>query len=230
MKMKKFVFVLLVVFGVAKITFAQSENDFEVEQLPDNTIRIVAYNGSLTDIVIPDTMYGLKVTVIGNKYHGALKIGDYEGAFSRKGIKSVVIPDTVTIIEDSAFLMNNIKAISLPKSLKRVGHYAFCYNPIQTLIVPEGVTYIGSYAFGDYDGSESVLNELVLPASLTKRELNQGISSTSFYGCPLNKITLPANMDEGNLGSFETGFVNFWKSQNKSAGIYIKKGPIWGKQ
>jgi hypothetical protein len=38
---------------------------------------------------------------------------------------------------------------------------------------------------------------------------------------------MPANMDEKNLVYFDTGFVNYWKSQNKKAGTYVKNGPVW---
>ena len=45
-------------------------------------------------------------------------------------------------------------------------------------------------------------------------------------GIPL--ITLPANMNEEVLrNNFETNFVNFWISQNRAAGSYIKRGQIW---
>ena len=49
--------------------------------------------------------------------------------------------------------------------------------------------------------------------------------------CKITRITIPAAMDERNLiGGFEDTFINFWKSQNKAGGTYVKRGPIWSKE
>jgi hypothetical protein len=38
-------------------------------------------------------------------------------------------------------------------------------------------------------------------------------------------------MNENTLrGIFEVAFVNFWISQNKAGGTYVKRGPIWVKE
>jgi hypothetical protein len=42
---------------------APNEADFEIKQLPDNTIEITDYTGSDADLVIPAWLYGLKVTL-----------------------------------------------------------------------------------------------------------------------------------------------------------------------
>lgn len=45
----------------------------------------------------------------------------------------------------------------------------------------------------------------------------------------LTRITLPANMSDDNLKTFDEAFVNYYKNQKKSAGIYQKRGQIWTK-
>jgi hypothetical protein len=49
----------------------------------------------------------------------------------------------------------------------------------------------------------------------------------AFWGTPITRITLPANVNEKNMEQFDKSLVNFWKSQNKKAGTYVKDGPIW---
>jgi hypothetical protein len=303
--MKKTALIVVMVLLAAVSAFAQSEDDFEVEQLANNTLRITKYKGTVTDVVIPGTLYGLKVTIIGNR------------GFYNTAITSVVIPDTVTEIEggavdawgshdSGAFEKAQLTSVSLGSGLVKIGAYAFMENKtLESIVIPNSVTEIGSYAFREcgltsvtlgnrvqnigFDAfRENKITELTLPASLRKIDgqafyknnltsliipngvnlINkhafrdnpittlvippslaksiwsygeggtQGIGSWVFTGCPLTRITLPANMDEKNFvgefgrepSGFEENFVNFWKSQKKAAGTYVKRGPIWSKE
>ena len=106
-------------------------------------------------IVIPDC-----VTEIGAR------------AFSNKIVKKVIIPNTVTLIDDNAFVgchflksitfsdnitdigdsafygCNSLTNIKLPKSLTTIGNHAFdgC-SSLTEITIPENVEYIGRYAF-----------------------------------------------------------------------------------
>ena len=104
-----------------------------------------------------------------------------------KKITGVIIPDTVTRIEDSAFAgCSMLKSVSIPDSVTSIGEYAFCgceklesvtlsrgltrmekmaflwCSNIQCIRIPDGVTYIGPDAFGMNN-----LKETVIPASVT---------------------------------------------------------------
>jgi hypothetical protein len=55
----------------------------------------------------------------------------------------------------------------------------------------------------------------------------------------VTRVTLPANMAEKNIKAFYHGssqwslpeaLFNFWISQKKAGGTYIKRGPIWSKE
>jgi hypothetical protein len=282
------------------------DEDFTVQQLANNTIRITGYTGKASNVVIPGTLYGLKVTVIGS------------GAFSRaKDLVSVVIPDSVITIEGSAFTDLKISKLTIGKGVKTIGRSAFSGNNLTELVIPDSVIEIGSRAFfrgnltsltfgrnvqtigaaafannqlteitipagvkelsanvftnnkitsltlpngitrvgeGDTsfygrqasgDTAESVfggnpLTTLVIPASLAKYStftssqwsgwLKEGIYEAAFSGCPITRITLPANMDERNMAGFDTNLINFWKSQGKKAGTYVKNGPVWTRE
>ena len=136
---------------------ANNEDDFEVRQNPDNTLTIIGYKGSRKDLVIPETLYSLRVTTIGDE------------AFQNKGLTSVVIPNTVITIGNYAFSFdyrlsgteNNITEVIIPNSVTEIGWSAFDGCRITRLSLGTGIQSINSYAF-----TGNKIQELTLPASL----------------------------------------------------------------
>ncbi len=70
-------------------------------------------------------------------------------AFSSMGLTDweVVIPNTVRVIEASAFNASSIGKINLPHGLTTIGSLAFYNNRLRSLNIPSTVTSIGSTAF-----------------------------------------------------------------------------------
>jgi hypothetical protein len=282
--MKKLLYMLALAALVSTGLFAQTEADFDVEQLPDNTLKITKYKGSAAEVTIPSTISGLKVTVIG--------AGSFSEAISAGKISSVVIPDTVREIEEGSFrggTKSVLVSVTLGKGLVKISKGSFFGNTkLTTIVIPNTVTFVGESAFedcglttltlgskiqsigdsafrnnkltelsipnsvilvGDRAFEGNPIGTLTLPVSLATRIietrdlppelrtqyiraisiLTKGIANTAFTNLPLVRITLPANMNEGNLAGFETAFVNYWKSQKNAAGIYYKRGQIWTK-
>ncbi|MCH5213160.1 MAG: leucine-rich repeat protein [Oscillospiraceae bacterium] len=82
--------------------------------LVDKNGRLVAYVGTQTEIELPDT-----VKTVGS------------GAFAGKPITSVVIPSSVTEIEETAFYQcEELRSITIPASVTQIGKLAFsnCYR------------------------------------------------------------------------------------------------------
>jgi len=290
---KKSLLVFFIIVFTVGVVYTQNASDFKVEQLRNNTLKIVDYIGKAKDIVIPDVLYDLPVTIIGNKafydkgitsvtipdsiieIENAFSGAGYDGAFAKnnitkivfsrniskigtyafyenKNLRTVIIPDSVISIGDSAFnncgltsvilgskiqslgdgsfASNNIESIILPSSLKYIGDEVFKYSKFTKVIIPNGVTFIGGDSF-----PESV-TEIVIPPSLTKYE-HYKIGFQGAFENPENliRITLPANVDLNNFSmriwsfspGFDQGFINFYINQNKKAGVYVKNGPIW---
>ena len=277
--MKKTILTIAIIAIImAAPLWAQSESDFEVRQNPDNTITIIGYNGSVRDVVIPQTLYGLRVTGIGNE------------AFYRKGLTSVVIPNTVITIESvpinryssGAFAGNpNLTRVTLENSIRTIGSYAFAGTGLTEIVIPNSVTSIGARAFenssirrvtfgsglrtiGDGAFYRNQITELNLPASIQTidrvafggnqiRSLtipntvtsvgeeafvnnpietlvitSRGLGISVFSWQNLTNITLPANMNDYLVSSnFGEAFANFYVNQNRVAGTYLKRGPIW---
>lgn len=134
--------------------------DFIYELNADGTVTINKYIGSDGNVVIPDAIDGLPVTVIGS-YSGSdpdipdsgaggalgVKVGAFQDNIA---LKSVAIPDTVKVIEIEAFSgCENLESVTLGNSLEEVGSFAFfdCTN-LKTVIIPKSVEKIGTKAFG----------------------------------------------------------------------------------
>jgi len=90
--MKKTIFALLLCTVLSATVFAQTGDDFDITQNSGGGITITKYRGSVKAVVIPQTIEGIKVTIIGERA--------FEG---NKTITSVTIPDSVTKIEGLAF-------------------------------------------------------------------------------------------------------------------------------
>lgn len=133
--------------------FAASENGFVYETVNGGAI-ITGYEGVVpADLVIPSTLGGNPVTEIGKKaFYGVGKI------------RSLTIPDSVTIIRESAFEMStdtkNMGSLKLGNGVTTIEEKAFFYCFFSgELIIPESVTTIGPSAF---EACENFTGSLVI--------------------------------------------------------------------
>lgn len=157
----------------------------------ENTKTITDYNKKKCpkEVVIPEEIRGIPVIHIG------------EDAFQGKGLKKVIIPDSVItigkyafywneitsvklsnnlkIIEEGTFYFNQITTLIIPNSVTTIGDDAFYFNQIKDLTIPEGVTTIGDSAF-----SFNEIENLVIPNSVTT------IGGWAFADNQLTNITL----------------------------------------
>ena len=63
------------------------------------------------------------------------------------GITSVIIPNTVTSIGESAFERNNLINVEIPSSVTTIKVGAFANNKLTNVEIPSSITGIGDYAF-----------------------------------------------------------------------------------
>ena len=134
--------------------------------------EVIGYTGSSTRIIIADTYQNKPVKNI------------YDNAFENTNIRSVVIPDSVTTIGDSAFSdCDSLTSVTIPDSVTTIGRTAFgSCGRLTSITIPDSVTMIGNQAFYlCYN-----LTSVTIPDSVTT------IGSGVFSGCyNLTNVTIP---------------------------------------
>jgi hypothetical protein len=106
-------------------------------------IVIEKYNGKNTlRVRIPDEIEGQPVVSIGRP------VNSNAGAFSKSGVMSVYIPDTVVEIGPRAFDDSGLTSIILPPNLKEIWFQAFegCVG-LTEIVIPDSVEEISPSAF-----------------------------------------------------------------------------------
>jgi hypothetical protein len=212
--MKRIVTVLAL-FLTAGILWAQTQDMFKVTQNPDNTITITGYTGNVENVVVPSTLYGLKVTHIGRD------------AFRGGGVRSVVIPDTVVEIGEVAFgtswdKKNMLTNVTIGRSVRKIGALAFCGDDekggsLTEITIPDSVIEIGEQAFSNQH-------------SLTRITFGKGLQTIGDYAfsrTSLTSITLPVGLKTIGASAFSSGKA---VSVSIPAGIVTVKGNIFWAQ
>lgn len=148
MKKHIFVFAAAVCLLFALLTFSACNDQgqqnrplpdyFGYRTEPDGSMAISSYDGEGGEVVVDDSYYGMKVTVID------------EGAFKDcSTITSVVLPDTVTEIREEAFAgCFSLRSVSFGSGLRVIGDSAFkqC-SVLSSAALPDSLTTIGAEAF-----------------------------------------------------------------------------------
>mgnify|MGYP002626131174 CR=1 FL=1 len=151
---------------------AETEGNYEYEELTDGTVAITKYKGTETEVVIPDKLGGKNVT----------GIGMWAFDFCSK-INSITIPNSIISISDYAFRKcSGLTDITIPDSVEYVGDATFrdCTG-LTSVTIGNDVNRIGAYAFYDCKGLVSI----TLPDSV------ESIGYCAFARCPgLMNITV----------------------------------------
>jgi hypothetical protein len=203
-------------------------------RLESDHVVITGHTGNIRNrhIVIPSSIEGRPVTVIA------------PNAFRSKGIASVYIPDSVTLIRDSSFRDNRLTMVTIPPGAS-IGTSAFMSNRLESLYIPSDVSLLGVYIFAfnrlkgltiayGFDAmihlnmfADNLLEEVVIPSSVPF------INERAFIRNPLTSITLGADLefhivwDEENNRSvnvypFGYGFEEFYIASGRRAGTYVR--------
>lgn len=151
-------------------------SDFEFDR---HTGTIIRYIGAKKDVVIPSSIDGVAVTTIG------------ERSFYNNWLTSVVIPDTVAVIEKEAFLANELTSVRIPNSVTSIGIAAFSNSGLKSVKIPNSVTNIGADAF-----SHNELTSVEIPNSVTT------IEDSTFYYNKLKSVEIPNSVTAIEPGAF----------------------------
>lgn len=189
----------------ANTTISEQEWEYSVS---DGNATVTKYKGSVNDVIIPDTLDGYPVTVIG------------DAAFREcESLISVVIPNGIVKIGSRAFQnCRSLISITIPETVSSIGSYAF-YNclSLNDIVIPDAVSRIEDMTFRNCGSLTNVnlpdtvsvigdmafrtctsLTGIVLPSNLIS------IGQEAFAHCiSLTNITLPNSVSELGSGVFQ---------------------------
>lgn len=155
-----------------------SNGTYEVSGLGDNSAE------TLTEITIPSTYNGKKVTVIGDYVFSGCKV-----------LTSVTIPESIVKIDSCAFQnCISLKSVVIPKSVRTIANGAFSgCSSLKSVTLPEGLTMLGEdydsyYYVGAFENCTS-LETVTIPKSV------RIIGYWAFRGCTkLKSVIIPENV------------------------------------
>ncbi len=170
-------------------TTGTTADGFEYE-IADGEVTITDYTGSATEVVIPETIEGYPVTLI-----GAWSFYDYTS------LTVVTIPDSVTHISHYAFRgCNNLTSVTIPRNLATINYAAFygCTS-LTSITIPGSVTYMGQLAFRNctsltdvyYGGTKEQWGNI--PYSYGKEDL---LNANIYYNAYEKGITATLKKDD----------------------------------
>lgn len=153
---------VIMVFGIFAIVpftaSAATSGDFEYKVLNNGTAEITAYKGNASELTIPSELDGYTVTSIGSKSFqkntsittliipdSVKSIGD--SAFSMCKLTSLTLGDGVTTIELQAFMGCPLTSITFGNNLRVIGDKTFVACKLTNIAIPDGVIRIGMNAF-----------------------------------------------------------------------------------
>ena len=131
------------VFPINDISEQKKEEELKnahfdmVENRDGKSYTVRAFiRGALTDVEVPAEFRDLPVTAIGER-----------AFYDCRGLKSVVLPDTVQVIGDDAFSRCiDLNVLTLGNGVVRIGKSAFYRTAIETLTIPDTIEEIGKFA------------------------------------------------------------------------------------
>lgn len=176
---------LLAATAILLCATAETSGDFTYELRDDGTVEITGYTGSATNLSIPSTLNGYRVTRIG------------VWAFCDcSSLTSVTIPNGVTSIDSNAFMSCDLTTVTIPDSVTQIegNPFAYCTSLNRIIVSPNHpvLETIDGVLFNKTDGAL-----ICYPAALTQSSyiLPDGatrIGEKTFSGCYfLEDISIP---------------------------------------
>jgi len=184
-------------YGLSKMDY-----DYSYKILNDGTLRLYQYEGTDTNIVVPDTIDGRKVTVLGNS--------TFQYCTQASDIESVTLPDSLTTIEKNAFYnCEKLKSVTIPPNVSSIGLAAFVEGLSESSLTEIKVDPENPY-FSEKDGvvfSKDGTKLIVFPSGRSgDYQIPDGTVSVgdyAFYYCVnVSSITVPGSVRSLGEGAF----------------------------
>ena len=186
-------------------------------QYYNGDIIITDYNGTGGAVVIPAEINGNPVNIIGKE------------AFFANNFTRVIIPDSVTVIEEMAFFgdwdevkglfdevknvpLGTISSVTIGKNVTTIGNRVFENNSLSSISIPNSVTSIGYSAFADNPVTSVRIGENV----------KLGVNETIVYDLIIGKQKVGKRKVNGGVLGYGTGFNTAYTNNGNKAGTYTR--------
>ena len=187
-------------------------SDFEYKENNENSkggIAITKYVGTDTDVIIPSTIDGKTVTVIGQL------------AFNGNDtITSVIMPDSITMIGTGSFSgCDLLSTVVLSNSLEQIDYEAFAScKSLSNITLPDSLTHIGEHAFMNCKSLKHItipancFNSVATGSGIFSRsgletvEFAEGvpyIPRSAFFNTNLKEVVIPDSVTHISEGAFQ---------------------------
>ena len=205
--------------GSKGVSFNRGGVEYKIADtgITPNIVKAIGPGNDLPkDLVIPATV---SYTDQNSKSYVFNVIGINNGAFKGKGLTSVTIPNTVKLIEDSAFANNELSSLTFAgggsvvldgevfrgnqissvelTSVSSIGRSAFMNNNLESIVIPASVSSIASDAFRENATLRQITSEGEIPAS---------IKDDSFVSRSSIDLIVPKGTEDAYLAVGWTGF------------------------
>lgn len=177
--------------------YQKAVSEYTYREKEDGTVAVTGYSGSDSNLTIPASIDGKKVSEIGDSAfagllclktvrvpEGVTHIGNY--AFECCSLlKKIYFPASLHSIGDGAFSgCGSLTLVDMQDGIKSIGNGAFlCCDSLVQLELPEALTKVGEFAFADCEALSSV--------RFTGDKLT-ALPDRVFYGChSLSRLRLP---------------------------------------
>lgn len=204
---------------VQTMVFALQDGLYTYELDSEGKAVITDYDGvsdgDKPNLIIPTTLMDVATTS-----SAATVVAIGKDAFRGDDCKfvTVAIPDTVLVIEESAFRECEMTSVKLPSGLKILGKYSFEKNNLVEIDLPDGLEEIGNWAFGNND-----ILELIIPETV------KSIESKMIYKNPTKKIVIKGDFEAiGNFGPFFGDSYSNTLLNKVDLGFKLRKIPRYG--
>ncbi|NQN54368.1 leucine-rich repeat protein [Streptococcus suis] len=208
---------------VADQAFAGSRN---LTHLRNNVEGIRIPDGMLESTGIATFIVPEGVTEIGKYALRDNKTTDKDSAFGSSssepnkwaGLTNVILPSTLTKIDNRTFESTSIKFIDIPNGVSEIGEGAFRFSPdLETVKLPKELKKLGGYLF---EGNEK-MTLLVLPDKVESIDVN------AFVNMPnLEKVYIPASVNSIGENLIFNPNTTFYVAAGSYAEKYMKERNI----
>ncbi len=151
----------------------------------DTYVEITGFDGTVTEVKIPEKINKLPVTTIAEK-----------AFYNATNLKKITVPESVETIGQYAFYnCSSLTEVNLPNTLKTIDGFAFhdCIS-LEEITLPDSLTSIGEQAFRNC----AEMKKIVFPKGLSE------ISKYICLGClSLEEVVIENGASQITAGSFQ---------------------------